>query len=71
MKDLKEQGFYCEWTGGGCSAWVKKLPTGQYIVLTDISGCTHKIEKGVLVGIYDGSEEDLWGDLIESFEIEL
>jgi hypothetical protein len=71
MKDLKEQGFYVEWTGGNCSAWVKKLPTGQYIVLTDSGGCSHNLENGVMFGIYDGSEGDLWGDLITSFEIDL
>ena len=71
MKDLKEQGFYVEWTGGGCSAWVKKLPTGQYIVLTDSGGCSHNIDKDILFGIYDGSEGDLWGELVTSFEIDL
>jgi hypothetical protein len=71
MKDLKEQGFYIEGTGGNCSAWVKKLSTGQYVVLTDLGGCSHKLEKGAMIGIYDGSEGDLWGDCIASFELEL
>jgi len=72
MKDLKEQGFYVEWTGGGCSAWVKKLPTGQYIVITCGSGCDHRFDKDILVGIYDGSEDEgMWGEIIDSFEIDL
>ena len=72
MKNLKEQGFYVEWTGGNCSAWVKKLPTGQYIVITCGGGCDHNFDVDMLVGIYDGSEDELmWGNLIESFEIDL
>jgi hypothetical protein len=72
MKDLKEQGFYVEWTGGNCSAWVKKLPTGQYIVITCGGGCDHNFESDMLIGIYDGSEDELmWGNLIDSFEIDL
>jgi hypothetical protein len=72
MKSLKEQGFYVEWTGGNCSAWVKKLPTGQYIVITCGGGCDHNFDVDMLVGIYDGSEDELmWGNLIESFEIDL
>ena len=71
MKNLKEQGFYIEGTGGNCSAWVKQLPTGQYIVLTDSGGCSHKLDKDILVGIYDGSEDEMWGELITSFEMQL
>ena len=72
MKSLKDQGFYVEWTGGNCSAWVKKLPTGQYIVITCGGGCDHNFDIDMLVGIYDGSEDELmWGNLIESFEIDL
>ena len=72
MKNLKDQGFYVEWTGGNCSAWVKKLPTGQYIVITCGGGCDHNFDVDMLVGIYDGSEDELmWGNLIESFEIDL
>lgn len=72
MKNLKEQGFYVEWTGGNCSAWVKKLPTGQFIVITCGGGCDHRFETDMLVGIYDGSEDELmWGNMIESFEIDL
>lgn len=68
MKTLKEQGFHIEGTGGGCSAWVKQLPTGQYVVLTDSGGCSHNLENGGLLGIYDGAEEEMWGNLIDSFE---
>jgi hypothetical protein len=72
MKSLKDQGFYVEWTGVNCSAWVKKLPTGQYIVITCGGGCDHNFDVDMLVGIYDGSEDELmWGNLIESFEIDL
>jgi hypothetical protein len=72
MKNLKEQGFYIEGTGGNCSAWVKKLPTGQFVVITCGGGCDHNFDVDMLVGIYDGNEDEgMWGDLIESFEIDL
>lgn len=72
MKTLKEQGFYIEHTGGGCTAWVKKLPTGQYIVITCGGGCDHNFDIDMLVGIYDGSDDEcMWGNLIESFEVNL
>jgi len=72
MKNLKEQGFYIEHTGGNCTAWVKKLPTGQYIVITCAGGCNHRFEGDMLVGIYDGKEEEcMWGEMIYSFEIDL
>jgi hypothetical protein len=72
MKTLKDQGFYVDWTGGNCSAWVKKLPTGQYIVITCGGGCDHNFDKDILIGIYDGSEDELmWGNMIDSFEIDL
>jgi hypothetical protein len=69
MRDLKREGFYIEHTGGNCTAWVKKLETGQFVVITDASGCTHEVKNGHMIGIYDGSEGDLWGDLITSFVI--
>lgn len=71
MESLKQQGFYIENTGGGCTAWVKKMPTGQYIVLTSSSGSTHNFYGEVIVGIYDGSEDELWGNMIDSMEISL
>lgn len=71
MKTLEEQGFYVEHTGGNCTAWAKKLPSGQYIVLTCGGGCDHRFTNDLLIGIYDGSEGDLWGELIDSFEIDL
>lgn len=71
MNSLKEQGFTIYGTGGNCSAWVKQLSTGQYVVLTDAGGLSHKFETDMLVGIYDGSDEETWGELISSFEIDL
>lgn len=70
MQTLADQGFYIEHTGGNCTAWVKKLETGQFLVVSCAGGCDHQYEKDVLVGLYDGSEEDLWGNLIYSFEME-
>lgn len=71
MNTFKDQGFYIEHTGGGCTAWVKKLSTGQYVVLTSASGCSHNIESDMLVGIYDGSEDEMWGNVIDHFEVNL
>lgn len=72
MENLKEQGFYIEYTGGGCTAWVKKLPTGQYIVITN-GNLSHEfsLSDGFELGIYDGSEDEcMWGECIEFIEFE-
>jgi hypothetical protein len=71
MESLTKQGFYIEHTGGNCTAWVKKLPNGQFVVITCIGGCTHNFEGSAMVGIYDGSEDEMWGNLITSFELNL
>lgn len=71
MRTLEEQGFYIDYTGGNCTAWVKELPTGQFLVVTCGGGCDHRYEKDAMVGLYDGKgDESMWGDFIYSFEIE-
>lgn len=72
MKNLLAQGFTIQGTGGGCSAYVKQLATGQYIVITSGCGSSHSFDIDMLVGIYDGTEDEgLWGNMIDSFEIDL
>ena len=65
----KDYGFYVEHTGGGCTAWVKKLENG-YLVLTD-DNLNHELgETGsaFVMCYYDGDEGDdsecLWGNCI-------
>lgn len=61
----KEYGFEIWGTGGGCSAWVKKVDDG-YIVLTsdylshDLGGALSPFE----MGFYDGSDDETWGNLM-------
>lgn len=66
--DPKGYGFYVEHTGGGCTAWVKKLENG-YLVLTN-GNLGHDLGedgKEFDMCFYDGSEEgdtDMWGNRI-------
>jgi hypothetical protein len=58
-------GFSVEHTGGGCTAWQKRVNNG-WVVLTD-AGCSHNIwEVGspMLMGFYDNAEdgENMWGN---------
>jgi hypothetical protein len=65
----KHYGFGIESTGGGCTAWSKRLDNGQVLVLTDEGGCTHKLEDGFLMGLYDGDEnEGTWGNCLGTIE---
>jgi len=72
MKSFTAQGFTSQETGGGCSAWVKKLPTGQYMVLTSNSPLYHHLHHDALIGIYDGAKDgdELWGNLVGDCELE-
>jgi hypothetical protein len=64
--DPKGYGFYAEHTGGGCTAWVKKLENG-YLVMTD-GECSHNLGtdgKEFLMCFYDGNDqEEAWGNLV-------
>lgn len=72
MKSLQDQGFHIEGTGGGCSAWVKQLETGHFVVITSGCGTSHDFDIDMLVGIYDGSDDEgIWGNMIDSIEIDL
>jgi hypothetical protein len=46
-------GFTIESTGGGCSAWSKHLDSGQVLVLTDEGGCSHKLDEGMMMGLFN------------------
>lgn len=67
--DPKGYGFYVENTGGGCTAWMKKLENG-YLVMTD-GDLNHELGtdgKEFLMCYYDGSldgyEEGEWGNRV-------
>ena len=59
--------FYVTMTGGGATAWEKEFPN-CCVMVTDTSGCTHKIggnpDDEVWVGVVD--EEGLSIDLQET-----
>jgi hypothetical protein len=64
--DPKGYGFYVENTGGGCTAWVKKLENG-YLVMTngnlghDLGECG----KDFTMCFYDGQDdEEAWGNRV-------
>jgi hypothetical protein len=58
-------GFTIESTGGGSTAWAKYLDDGRVLVLTDESGCSHKLDEGMMMGLYDGDEnEGTWGNCL-------
>ena len=57
-------GFKIEGTGGGSTAWVKHTDKGV-LVLTDESGCSHKLDDSLMMGLYDGDEnEGTWGNCL-------
>ena len=64
--DPKGYGFYVEHTGGGCTAWVKKLENG-YLVMTN-GNLGHDLgEDGKEFDIcfYDGEDdEEAWGNRV-------
>jgi hypothetical protein len=64
--DPKGYGFYVEHTGGGCTAWVKKLENG-YLVMTN-GNLGHELgEDGKEFDIcfYDGEDdEEAWGNRV-------
>lgn len=65
----KHYGFTIEGTGGGCSAWVKRLDNGNFLVLTDESGCSHKLDDSLMIGLYDGDEnEGTWGNCLGTIQ---
>jgi len=74
MNALIQQGFECQQTGGNCTAWVKKLSTGQYMVLTHDTPFDVYPWRDVLIGMYDGSDTDesstMWGELIGECELD-
>lgn len=64
--DPKGYGFYVENTGGGCTAWVKKLDNG-YLVMTN-GNLSHELgEDGSEFDMcfYDGTDDEcMWGNRI-------
>jgi hypothetical protein len=58
-------GFTIESTGGGSTAWVKRLDDGNVLVLTDEGGCSHNLDESLMMGLYDGDEnEGTWGNCL-------
>ena len=64
--DPKGYGFYVEQTGGGCTAWVKKLDNG-YLVMTN-GNLGHDLGedgKEFDMCFYDGQDdEEAWGNRV-------
>lgn len=57
-------GFEICHTGGGCTAWERKLPDGRQCMLTQIGGCSHELGEGgelYLLGLYDAETGDELG----------
>jgi len=66
-------GFENWQTGGGCTAWVKKLEDG-YVVLTGDSGLTHKLGETLdpfLMCFYDGAKDDIWGNCLACVNLQV
>ena len=62
-------GFTIEGTGGGCTAWVKHLEDGNVLVLTDEGGCSHNLDESLMMGLYDGDEnEGTWGNCLGTIQ---
>lgn len=54
-------GFTIEPTGGGFTAWVKRIDEGV-LVISDDRGFTHELVDSFMMGLFDGSEnEGTWG----------
>lgn len=47
-------GFAFHTTGGGCTAWIKRLADGREIIATDTDGSTHEASTGWLLGLDTG-----------------
>jgi hypothetical protein len=67
----EEYGFSVIHTGGGCTAWQKQLRNG-WVVLTD-GDCSHELGEvgsSLMMGFYDGSEDELyWGNNVANVEL--
>jgi hypothetical protein len=54
-QSFKQNGFEVISTGGGCTAWSKRLPAGRYLMVTDYDGMGHTFDdpqERILVGAY-------------------
>jgi len=62
----EEYGFTITWTGGGCSAWEKRVGD-KWVVITD-GDCSHElggVGSSFMMGFYDGNDEETaWGEMI-------
>jgi hypothetical protein len=69
--DPKGYGFYVDNTGGGCTAWTKKLDNGYLVMTNDNLG--HNLgEDGTefTMCFYDGQdEEEAWGNCVVCFQL--
>jgi hypothetical protein len=62
-------GFTIESTGGSSTAWVKRLDDGNVLVLTDEGGCSHNLDESLMMGLYDGDEnEGTWGNCLGTIQ---
>lgn len=70
-----DYGFTVAHTGGGCTAWEKKLFNG-YVVITDgnLSHELGEVGSSMMMGFYDGAEEDaetLWGNMLKVVDLQV
>ena len=69
--DPKGYGFYVDHTGGGCTAWTKKLENGYLVMTNDNLG--HDLGeagKEFTMCFYDGDdEEETWGNRVACAEL--
>jgi hypothetical protein len=72
----EDYGFSVVHTGGGCTAWEKRVRNG-WVVITDgdVSHILGEVGSSMLMGFYDGSEGDdtecLWGNHIAHIDLQV
>lgn len=55
---LKTQGFTVWPTGGGCTAWGKKLDETAYMLVTGDTGGTDDLSDGAIIALYETDNID-------------
>lgn len=68
----EDYGFSVIHTGGGCTAWQKRVING-WVVVTD-GDCSHELGKvgdSMLMGFYDNAEdgENMWGNAVKHIDL--
>lgn len=70
--DPRGYDFYVEHTGGGCTAWVKKLENGFLVMTNEASHELGLIGESFTMCFYDGDqEEDAWGNRVACADLQV